>query len=74
MTETNRNKRNNKNGIEGCLEKSLEWYRVYETRTAINLLEPWEKCLANLIIVMVLILLVMFLFWIGKLFFGILIV
>ena len=29
----------------------IEWYKVYESRLAINLLEPWEKCLANMLVV-----------------------
>ena len=45
-------------GLSKHLEKCAEWYNVYETRLAINLLEPWEKCLANLLIIIFLALIV----------------
>lgn len=31
----------------GLLASAFDLYKVYECRMAINLLEPWEKCLAN---------------------------
>lgn len=47
-----------------ALDRMFEWYRVYETRMAINLLEPWEKCLANSLIVLVLSLMSCLLVWV----------
>lgn len=32
------------------MDKTLEWYHVYEQRMHINLLEPWEKVLANILV------------------------
>lgn len=49
-------------------DKSIEWYRVYESRLAINLLEPWEKCLANLLVILSLVVAFYTSIWILKLF------
>lgn len=43
--------------------KSYDWYNVYESRMAINLLEPWEKVLANTIVISVLVLSLSGLLW-----------
>jgi hypothetical protein len=50
-------------GVTNLL-KSCEWYNVYEMRMAINLLEPWEKCLANTVVISVLFLTFYGLMWI----------
>jgi len=38
----------------GLIDLAIEWYHVYECRMAINLLEPWEKFLANALVMTVL--------------------
>lgn len=52
---------------KGFVGKSIEWYRVYETRLSINLLEPWEKVLANILVIAMVSLFLLSLLWIVKL-------
>lgn len=54
-------KRRRKN--KGFVDKLVEWYRVYETRLSINLLEPWEKVLSNILVLVVITSLIYLLFW-----------
>lgn len=58
--------KNNKGGFETIVEKTCKWYRVYETRLAINLLEPWEKCLANVLMIMLTPLALYIILWMAK--------
>lgn len=38
------------------MDKISEWRQVYESRMSINLLEPWEKCLAYTMLTLMLLL------------------
>lgn len=40
------------------IDKIIEWYYVYETRMAINLLEPWERFIANGLVLFSLVLII----------------
>lgn len=46
------------------IDTIIEWYNVYETRMAINLLEPWERYMANGLIIFSLMLMIYLLNWI----------
>lgn len=48
------------------IDKVIEWYNVYETRMAINLLEPWERFLANGLVIFSLMLIIYLVNWISQ--------
>lgn len=70
MAEGRRKQEANYGGniVTCAIDKTIEWYQVYESRLAINLLEPWEKCLANVMVVGLFTLLFYIFTWVTRLF------
>lgn len=61
--QTRRNTHRNRRSVSRLVGKSYEWYKVYEARLGINLLEPWEKCIANSLLTLIFCLFVYGLIW-----------